>query len=157
MKKNAELITWSKALSCGIKLIDDQHQELVALVNDMFNHVTGNEKQERIYFNEVIREAVNYIKVHFATEEKIMRYAKFEGYAEHKREHDNFILTVVGNVKAYKARDRVTLLSFSKFLKQWIMSHIGVMDKQYFEYFRKIATRKEDGTLSITSIDINQL
>jgi hemerythrin-like metal-binding protein len=67
---SAELIVWSDRLSCGVKLIDDQHKGLVNLVNEMFKHATGNEKQEHQYFNVVIQEAVNYVKVHFATEEK---------------------------------------------------------------------------------------
>jgi hypothetical protein len=28
------------------------------------------------------------------------------------------------------------------------------MDKQYFEYFKKLASRKADGTLSINSDDV---
>ena len=31
-KDRFKLIIWSKSLSCGIKLIDDQHKELVDLV-----------------------------------------------------------------------------------------------------------------------------
>jgi hemerythrin len=150
-----ELVTWSDRLSCGIKLIDDQHKGLVELVNDMFNHATGNSIQEHDYFNIVIQEVVKYVKVHFATEEKIMIATKFSGYAEHKKAHDSFVLAAVENINDYKAGKRLTLSSFTKFLKEWILSHIAMMDKQYFEYFKKIATRKADGTLSITSADIN--
>jgi len=149
-----ELVTWTSKLSCGVKIIDDQHRGLVDLVNDMFNHATGNEAQEHKYFSRVIQEAVNYVKVHFATEEKIMIAAKFAGFAGHKKEHDNFILKVVENIKDYEAGKRLTLSSFTRFLRDWILSHIAMMDKQYFEYFRKIATRKEDGKLSITLEDI---
>ena len=152
--EKVELITWSNRLSCGIKLIDDQHKGLVNLLNDMFNHVTGNEKLEHDYFNKVIHEAVNYIKVHFATEEKILLSTKFAGYAEHKKEHDNFVRKVVENIRDYEAGKRLTLSSFTKFLKEWVLSHIAVMDKQYFEYLKKIASRKTDGKLSITSADI---
>jgi len=151
----SELITWSNKLSCGIKLIDDQHKGLVELVNDMFNHATGNALKEQNYFHSVIQEAVKYVKVHFATEEKIMLATKFAGYAEHKKEHDNFVLAVVANIKDYEAGKRLTLSSFTRFLKEWVLSHIAVMDKQYFEYFKKIATRKADGTLSITQADIH--
>jgi len=152
--ENPELITWSSSLSCGIKLIDDQHKGLVELVNDMFNHVTGNVAEEKGYFNKVIQEAVKYVKVHFATEEKIMLATKFVGYPEHKKAHDNFVLAVVANIKDYEAGKRLTLSSFTRFLKEWILSHIAVMDKQYFEYFKKIATRKADGKLSIGLADI---
>ena len=153
--KSVEIITWSDRFSCGIKLIDDQHKGLVELVNDMFNHATGNSIQEHDYFNIVIQEVVKYVKVHFATEEKIMIATKFSGYAEHKKAHDSFVLTVVSNINDYKAGKRLTLSTFTKFLKEWVLSHIAMMDKQYFEYFKKIATRKADGTLSITSADIN--
>jgi hemerythrin len=152
---DTEWISWSNKLSCGIKLIDEQHKGLVDLVNEMFKHINGNEVQERDYFNRVIQEAVKYVKIHFATEEKIMLATKFAGYAEHKKEHDSFVLAVLNNVKDYEAGKRLTLITFTRFLKEWILSHIAVMDKQYFEYFKTIASRKDDGKLSITSADIH--
>ena len=153
MPSNSELITWSKSLMCGIKLIDDQHKGLVDLVNDMFCHVTGDDEQERKYLSKVIEEAVNYIKVHFVTEEKIMDATKYQGYAEHKAEHKKFILTVLEHVDKFKTGKRVPLMSFSKFLKDWVLSHIAVVDKQYFDHFIKVATRNADGSLSINSAD----
>jgi hemerythrin len=154
MRHEPDLVTWSNKLSCGIKLIDDQHKVLVDLVNDMFKHATGNALDEKDYFNRVIQETVNYVKVHFATEERIMMGTKFPGYAEHKKEHEKFVLAVVHNIKDYEAGKRLTLSSFTKFLKEWILSHIAMMDKQYFEYFKSIASRKADGSLSITADNI---
>jgi len=154
MPKTSDLISWNEKLTCGVKLIDDQHKGLVELVNEMFNHVTGNIVQEKDYFNRVIQEAVKYVKTHFATEEKIMIATKFKGYAEHKKEHDNFVRAVVENIKEYETGNRLTLSSFTRFLKDWILSHVALMDKQYFEYFKQIATRKEDGKLSISAEDI---
>lgn len=139
--RNTELITWSNTLACGIKIIDDQHKGLVDLVNEMYNHVIGDESRENEYFNRVIQEAVQYIKVHFATEEKILKAVKFPGYAEHKKAHDGFILTVVENIKDYKSGKRISISSFTKYLKEWILSHIAVMDKNYFEHIKKIADR----------------
>ena len=131
-KENSELISWSDRLSCGIDLIDEQHKGLVALVNEMYNHVTGNEIQEYEYFNKVIQEAINYAKTHFATEEKLMLEAKLPGYAKHKRAHGLFILTVIDNIDHYKTGKRFNLFSFTKFLKDWVLSHIALVDKQCF-------------------------
>jgi len=150
MSEKNELITWSAKFACGIKIIDDQHKGLVMLVNEMFNHVTGNNIQEHNYFNRVIKEAVDYIKIHFATEEKIMLATNFAGYAEHKRKHDNFVLTVVENINNYRYGQRFSLLTFTKFLKDWVLTHIAVMDKKYFDYLRSIATRNANGKLSIS-------
>jgi hemerythrin len=154
MKSNKELITWSNTFSCGIKHIDDQHKELVDLINDMFNHSTGDYKIEREYFNKVIQQAVKYIKIHFVTEEKIMRAIKYPGFAEHKKAHDLFVIKVIENIWNYETEKHYTLYSFTKFLKDWVLSHIAVMDKQYFTYIRLIATRKASNKLSIHSADI---
>jgi len=154
-KEQSELIVWTNKFACGIKLIDEQHRALVDLVNEMFKHITGNEVQERDYFNRVIKEAVQYVKTHFATEEKMMLATKFSGYIEHKKEHESFILAIVENIRDYEAGKRFTLSTFTRFLKDWVLSHIALMDKQYFDYFKKIATRKDDGKLTITLGDIN--
>ena len=149
-----ELISWLPAFSVGVKLIDDQHKELLTLVNDMFNHVIGNQEAEQVYFREIIQKAVQYIKVHFSTEEKIMIHTNFPGYAEHKKAHDSFVLTVVEKVKDFEAGKKFALLEFTQFLKEWILTHIAIMDKGYFVYFRRIATRKADGTLGIDQSDV---
>jgi hemerythrin len=138
----------------GVKLIDDQHKGLLDFVNDLFNHASGNEKEERAYFTEVIQQAVQYIKEHFQAEERLMIGTKFSGYTEHKKAHDEFTLTVVKSVKDFKSGKRLVLEKFAYFLKDWILSHIAVMDMQYAAYFKKIATRKADGKLSITKADI---
>ena len=151
---NSELITWSSTFLCGIKLIDDQHKGLVALINDMFKHVTGDPAQEHKYFSNIIHELIKYIKIHFATEEKILIATKFSGFSKHKREHDFFIYTVMEKVNEYNTKKYVNLSTFTKFLKDWVLSHIAIMDKQYFEYLKIMASRKANGALSITRADV---
>jgi hemerythrin len=154
--KGKEHVSWSNSYSLGVKLIDDQHKGLIDFVNDLFNNASGNEKRERAYFTEVIQQAVQYIKDHFQAEEKLMLGTKFPGYAEHKKVHDEFTLTVLKAVKDFEAGKRLVLEKFAYFLKDWILTHIAVMDRQYADYFRKIATRKADGKLSITKADVAQ-
>jgi hemerythrin len=153
-KVKSELVSWSPTFSVGVKLIDDQHKGLLNLVNDLFNHAIGDEAAERAYFQKVIQQAVQYVKVHFATEEKIMLHTNFPGYAEHKKAHDAFVLTVVDNIRDFEAGKKFTLSGFTKFLKEWVLTHIAIMDKQYFAYFRQIATRKASGKLSINQADV---
>ena len=153
-KEKSELVSWSSTFAVGIKLIDDQHKGLLDLVNDMFNHVIGNEAEERVYFYNVIQKAIQYIKIHFATEEKIMIATKYAGYREHKRTHDSFIVTVINSQRDFEAGKRFSLTTITKFFKEWILTHIAIMDRQYFRYLRKIASRKTNGKLSISSVDI---
>ena len=153
-KKDDKHVSWSNQYSMGIKLIDDQHKALLEFVNDLFNHSTGKEEEERAYFKDVIQVAVSYVKTHFATEEKYMLATKFHGYAEHKKGHDEFILTVVQAVKDFESGKRLVLVKFAYFLKDWVLSHVAGMDILYAQYFKKIATRKENGKLTITAADL---
>ena len=156
MAQKSELVKWSPTFSVGVKLVDDQHKGLLNLVNDMFNHVSGNDAQEREYFSKVIQQAVDYVKVHFQTEEKIMIHTSFPGYTEHKNAHDSFVLTVVEQIKNYQTGKRLTLSDFTKFLKEWVLTHIAIMDKQYFRYLKHIATRRDDGSMSINQSNVVQ-
>jgi len=140
---NLELITWSNTFSCGIKLIDDQHKKLLALINDIYNHVSGSEEDEARYFEEVIQEIFRYIKLHFETEEKIMIAAKFEGYDEHKTAHDSFRFAIVDNFSDFITGKRFRLYSFTDFLKNWALSHIAVLDKEHFAHLRKKLIREQ--------------
>jgi hemerythrin len=149
-----EHVKWSNTYSMGIKIIDDQHKGLLELVNELFNHSTGNEADERAYFKIVIGQAVDYVKVHFATEEKYMLATQFPDYEEHKKTHNDFVLAVVKSVKDYEAGKRLVLVNFSRFLKDWVLGHVAVMDMKYSEYYKKIATRKADGKLSINAEDV---
>jgi len=157
VRKESELVTWSPTFSVGIKLIDDQHKGLLDLVNDMFNHVSSNKAEESAYFAKVIQKAVQYVKIHFATEEKIMIHTNFPGYAEHKKAHDTFVLTIVEYSLDSNTDSRFVLTEFTRFLKEWILTHIAIMDKQYFVYLKRIATRKADGKLSINQSNVPKI
>jgi hemerythrin len=135
-------------------MIDDQHKGLINLTNDLFNHCLGDEESERAYFRKVIEDAVAYVKTHFATEEKLMVAVRFPGYQAHKREHDMFVMKVIDNIAQFKQGKPFHLAAFTKFLKEWVLAHIAVSDRGYFEYFVKIATRKGDGRLTVTAADI---
>jgi len=149
-----DLVKWSDTFSCGVKLIDDQHKELINIVNEMFMHVTGPQQNELEYLTVIIKKLVKYVKLHFATEEKIMKATKYSNYTEHKKAHDSFIVFVIETINEFSSGKRKSLYFFTRFLKDWIFSHIAVMDKSYFKYFRKIASRKADGRLSISKYDV---
>ena len=79
-----------------------------------------------------------------------MLATNFSDYKEHKAEHDSFTLHVISVVQNYTGNNRLTLLDITKFLKDWVLSHVAISDQKYFVYFRKIAVRGSDGKLKIT-------
>ena len=147
--RQIEEIKWSDSYFLGIKLIDDQHKKILDFAKHMLNYTHKSEEEEREYFKEAIGQVVDYIKIHFATEEGVMLATRFPGYDEHKKAHENFILSVIKNIKDYEAGNKNVFINFSNFTRKWILSHITVMDVKYIEYFKKITIRKAEGKLSV--------
>ncbi|MCL2043618.1 MAG: bacteriohemerythrin [Treponema sp.] len=145
-RKN-EHFKWCDSYCLGIKVIDDQHKRLLEFVNDLYNCDEINEGEEYIYFKEIIAQAVDYIKTHFATEEGIMLATRYPGYEEHKNFHNDFILKVVRSVRDYQAGKRLVINNFTHFLRNWVLSHIAIVDVGYIEYFKHIAILRSDGSL----------
>jgi len=137
MNIRSKLITWSPSYSVGIKIIDDQHKDLFKLVNEMYNHTAGDVESERIYFKNIIQRTIEHIRVNFATEEKILLVTKFPNFLEHKSAHESFILTLIGNMKDVEAGKKINFTAFTHFLRDWILTHIAIMDRQDFDLLRK--------------------
>ena len=140
--QKTEYVKWNDSYKLGIKQIDDQHKGLLGLVNDLLNHTAGNKEDEFVYFKEIIGQIVDYSKIHFVTEEKIMLATQFPGYSVHKMAHDKFILTVVQNVKDFEAGKRLVLINFSNYLKNWILGHIAIVDVKYSEHFKRVIAER---------------
>ena len=155
MEEAPEHVKWSTSYSTGIKLIDDQHKGLVNFVNALMNHVKRGGEEERDYFIEVINEVVKYSKNHFFTEEKYMLATKFPGYDEHKKTHDEFVVKVDKIVTGFNAGEKIELKDIVCFLKDWVLVHVAEQDRQYAQYFRDIATRKDDGKLTVSKTDVD--
>ena len=107
-----EYVSWSNSYSLGIKVIDDQHKKLLDIVNDLYNHSNDNPDEEGEYFKSVIGQAVEYIKTHFAEEEKFMIATKFPDYDHHKKAHNSFVLSVIKYIKDFE--DGKTMVLYCK-------------------------------------------
>jgi hemerythrin len=154
MRINKNFVTWSPTYSVGIKIIDDQHKRLFNMVNEIYNYRTKDKEEEQAYFQAIIRQTVNFVKIHFATEEQIMRAAKLKGYHEHKKAHNSFILSLVEFIRDLESGKKVTILSFLVFIKDWLLSHIAITDKQYFERLIKNTRIKAGRGLEIAEKNI---
>ena len=139
INQETEYLKWRDTYSLGIKMIDDQHIEILNFVNDLLNNGSNYIKDNPDYFKEVIGRTVCYIKSHFANEERIMKASKFPYYNEHKKAHNEFTMTVIKSVKDYEEGRRLVLTNFANFLRNWVLAHIAVMDMKYTEHFKNIS------------------
>jgi hemerythrin len=138
------LVEWDDRYSVGIALIDDQHKELIRLTNELYQGcLTGNTEAEDFFFK-TVRGVVEYTKFHFSAEEKLMENVRYPKCAEHKKQHENFVMQMVNDVKSFQEGKKFVPNNFVRYLKDWILSHIAIMDSLYARYIHDL---KKQGTL----------
>ena len=84
-----EQLMWQDRFNMGVECIDKEHQKLFGIMNKMISFGERPEKHQWI-----CDEGIKFFKAHavkhFAEEEDYMSSIRYEGYATHKRLHDNF-------------------------------------------------------------------
>ena len=131
---NNTIVQWHNSYSIGIKLVDDQHKELIKLTNRLFVSCMGGVEKTRNTFLDVIHEAVDYVVYHFGTEEKLMERIKYPEFSRHKKEHEAFVREVFNKVQEYKGGKTLAPLLFVYFLRDWVLDHIAMSDKKMGNY-----------------------
>ncbi|MDE2369345.1 MAG: hemerythrin family protein [Burkholderiales bacterium] len=122
------LITWGPILTVGHKEIDEQHQKLVALVNQLNDAMHAGQGKEAL--QRVLAELVRYTQYHFGTEERLMAANKYPLSAEHKAEHVKFVADVGAFKKKFDAGNATLSVEIMNFLRDWLGKHILQTDKK---------------------------
>ena len=128
------VVQWQSTYSVGMKLIDEQHMELIKLTNKLFNNCLAGHQKSRATFLQTIREAVDYVGYHFGTEEKVMERVNYPDYSIHKGQHADFVREVLTKVDEFNSGKPRAPLTFVYFLRDWVLHHIAVSDKKMGDY-----------------------
>jgi hemerythrin len=120
---------WSPEYSVNIKTIDNQHQELVNMLNRLFVAVAQREGNQVI--GGILEALRSYTKTHFSLEERLMEQAQYPDLEAHKREHQKLIEQLDQLCRKHLTEDKPIYFEVLRFLKTWLKEHISVEDTKY--------------------------
>jgi len=109
-------------LCVGIDEIDDDHRRLVELFN-MLNHAV-TEGVSPDYLAAILEELVNCTVWHFSHEERLMLKYGYDGYADHKEEHQALIESVEELQKKILQAGKLVANEDLDYLERWLTGHI---------------------------------
>jgi hemerythrin len=132
------LVDWNDDFSVGNLQIDAQHKELVKMTNDFYAGCQQGGIIAKVHFMKTIQKALQYIKTHFATEEEIMERVRYPEYEVHKRQHEDFIAEVRGQIAVFETEDNPNPSGFVQYLMNWVLQHIADSDKKYVPYIARL-------------------
>lgn len=120
---------WDDKFNIGVYEIDNQHKNLIYLVNIFFESIISNNDIEEIKL--IVNELSEYIWVHFQTEEKLMRDLDYQDYYTHQIEHKIFA-KYIGNVQEKLIKGDVPdIIELGDFMHDLLVNHVLVFDQHY--------------------------
>ena len=122
-------LDWQPGFSVNVKEIDDQHQYLVSLINNLYIAMRGGQDKDAL--EKLINQLVIYAAMHFAKEEDYFDRLGYPEAESHKQEHAAFEAKVTEFEDDFKSGKQDMSIDVMNFLCNWLVGHIKGSDKKY--------------------------
>ncbi len=129
------MFKWDAKYSVGISIIDEEHRKFIDIINKAIVAREQSDNPERV--KEVLQEMTNYALTHFATEENYMIEFNYPGHQDHKKEHHDFAIKTIAYLDNVIKSDYQIANEILECLKQYLVNHIQVTDKNYIVCFKE--------------------
>jgi hemerythrin len=139
-RKINELLKWNEEkMSVGNDIIDNQHKELLIIINELVNSIKEETQMKDI--ESIIERLIKNVKIHFRTEEALFSNLIDEkDIQKHKEEHlyfENMINEINHKIKTdnkFKEKYAIeTLTQLFLYLSNWFLHHDIYEDKIFFK------------------------
>ena len=149
MNTKQKFVAWEDRFSVNIPIVDSQHKHLIDMTNELHDACRLNDTFAKDQFRKTIQDAVAYIKHHFSTEEQIMEKIAYPGLAEQKKLHVEFIKEVLKNVAAFEEGKKFIPSLFVRFLRDWVLSHIAIVDSKLGHFLADLQKKGKIGIITM--------
>lgn len=129
------LLDWIPDFELGIAEMDEQHQQLIALVNTL--HASFKQNKNKKEIKENLRSFVDFTAYHFGNEEQYFEQFGYDKATEHVQEHRAFVKEITTFQDDYVANKVKFLDDIMKYMKGWLFKHFTQTDKLYQELFKQ--------------------
>jgi hemerythrin-like metal-binding protein len=131
---------WTSGMATGNAVVDSEHRELIALVNQLEFAGSG---PDGIAISEALEELTDYVFVHFQMEEKLMQREEYphDAFEAHVAEHRQLDQATQQLVGQYSDGSLNTVEPIVTLLNEWLRHHIAQVDRAMAEFIRSKHSR----------------
>ena len=130
------LIVWSDELCVGVAGMDEDHRQLVEIINELCESIVHGADREVV--NAILDRLVAVNGQHFASEEKLLQDAGYPEVMDHKLEHDQMSRWAIDcEFHFNQGTLSVTLPELLMQLRERTLSHILDSDKLYGRFLNQ--------------------
>lgn len=137
-------IQWKNEYCIGVPRVDEQHQQLIGLINSLYQKIGPETKPQDVW--ELLESFNRYADTHFATEERIARESNvpIDDFNAHKAKHESYRDRMVSFRRDLENHDKRAPVQLMAYLSTWWLSHILVEDMELGRLIRIEDSKKND-------------
>lgn len=131
------LIEWRDEYAIGIPSVDYEHKGMIRMINQLHEEMSARPSRETV--RDFLGEIHALIAAHFALEEKEMRAMGYDGFDDHKGEHERLldeIRDIMDDFEAEESEDFAEDLS--RRLDIWFTEHFRTQDARLHRFLRDL-------------------
>jgi hemerythrin len=120
------LLHWRDEFNTGIPSVDYEHRQLFEIVNELHEKLRAGDIDGVDAFLGALHDR---IAAHFALEERVMRQLHYDGYGEHKADHERLLDEIRDLMEEHRAGDyRDDAERLAQRLESWFSVHFNTQD-----------------------------
>ncbi|MGA3160165.1 MAG: bacteriohemerythrin [Terracidiphilus sp.] len=129
------LIVWTDRMSVGVKLLDNDHKKLVLLVNNLHDGIVAGHARPALEC--IFGKLVDFTRLHFSHEERLLAGTSYQGWAAHRQEHDQLLdqlmelqARFLSGAEGAKDQDVMNRL------RDWLFKHTQGADQDFVSHLK---------------------
>lgn len=134
-KRTDVLDQWElRQMELEIKDIDNQHKELIAILQQTNDLRHTGDKRKRLFIPVIIKKLFYYSQYHFSYEEEHMAQSNYNLLKSQQDFHKGFVSRIRTFAEEYNRKETDLTDELILFLKDWTINHILQEDKKYKDF-----------------------
>ena len=133
------VLRWTDSYRVNVAILDQQHQELFKVVNELEQALRVGEGHTAI--GKILDRLVTYAGLHFAAEESLMEQHHFPGLPTHRIQHEVFRKKLLTFLEKHRTARSGVPIEVLLLLQSWLKQHVLNIDKLYSKFLNERGVR----------------
>lgn len=129
-------IQWDSSYSVGVTVLDEQHQRIVEIINNLLEHSEAGVRSETI--SDLLYDLTQYAHDHFITEETILTKYGYTHVQKQKKDHKDYRVKIVNLCMDTVDHKTSVPNDLREYLTSWWKRHILEDDMAYKSFFENL-------------------
>jgi len=127
-------ILWDNSYSVGNYTIDTQHQQFIAIINELYESFVDQTTAKKM--ETILGELIDYSHYHFRTEEELLNKYAYPEAEDHAAKHAEFTIKIKEFLDDFRSGRSSLTFQLMNFLRNWLLNHLRGEDQKFAPYIK---------------------